>query len=524
MNKISVVIDREALSLWKLRIVEYLVHENRLQNIYVIENPLYDLSIDKRAFSCKGLSKISIHEEFEEIPRKQLGQETIEKELLWLSEEKIDLTTNNTIYYFSNSECIQKTENQYFESEDFASSNLTFISKVNNGVTEAINYSWSEEARFSKSSTVTTHLLSLPNLLKNLNNTYQKPKLLNTKKSSSLRKNIVVRLYEKLYNLLFYFITWNVYSYNSEINFEADEKLDENQLNPLFNTSKWIFNADQHYLESENSLLYENFNYFRGVGTLEKLNLDTKTSTPLATQENTHYSYPNAFSFENKNYVIPENAQGKKLNIYELKDNELHYVNTVADSFSGIDPTIVFYKDKWYVFVTNGDQGSNSNLYIFYADNPLEEWKEHKLNPVKIDITTARGGGSIISNGDDLIRPTQNCYPSYGTSIIFNKITELSPEKFSEISTGELKVEDSKTYKGIHTIAKSKTGYFVDLKIMQFFPFARVLSVLRSRIKNNQEGIEFGNSLFSRIVLLTFLFLFILMMYFFGFSALSQVN
>ena len=51
--------------------------------------------------------------------------------------------------------------------------------------------------------------------------------------------------------------------------------------------------------------------------------------------------------FENKNYVIPENAQGKKLNIYELKDNELHYVNTVADSFSGIDPTIVFYKDKW---------------------------------------------------------------------------------------------------------------------------------------------------------------------------------
>ena len=185
MNKISVVIDREALSLWKLRIVEYLVHENRLQNIYVIENPLYDLSIDKRAFSCKGLSKISIHEEFEEIPRKQLSQETIEEELLWLSEKKIDLTTNSIIYYFSNSESIQKTEEQYFESEDFAFSNLTFISKVNNGATEVINYSWSEEARFSKSSTITTHLLSLPNLLKNLSNTYEKPKLLNSKKSSS---------------------------------------------------------------------------------------------------------------------------------------------------------------------------------------------------------------------------------------------------------------------------------------------------------------------------------------------------
>ena len=123
--------------------------------------------------------------------------------------------------------------------------------------------------------------------------------------------------------MLFYFITWNIYSYSSEINFEADERLDENQLNPLFNTSKWVFNADQHYLESDNSLLYENFNYFRGIGTLEKLSLETEASVPLATQENnTHYSYPNTFSFENKDYVLPENAQGNALNIYELKNNE----------------------------------------------------------------------------------------------------------------------------------------------------------------------------------------------------------
>ena len=525
MDKISVVVGREAISLWKLHIIEFLVQKNRLQNIYVVENPKIDYSIDMKAFSCKGLSKISIHEEFEEIPRKQLQEAAIEEDILWLSEDKIDNTKSTNIYYFSNSECKQKTENEYFKSEDFAASNLTFLSRLSGGKAKVINYSWSEEARFSKNSTITTNLLSLSNLLINLNNVYQEPKLLNSEQSSLLKKNIIVRLYEKIYNLLFYFITWNIYSYSSEINFEAEERLDENQLNPLFNTSKWIFNADQHYLESDNSLLYENFNYFRGIGTLEKLSLETEASVPLATQENnTHYSYPNTFSFENKDYVLPENAQGNALNIYELKNNELNYVNTVSNSFSGIDPTIVFYKDKWYVFVTNGDQGSNSNLYIFYADNPLEEWKEHQLNPVKIDITTARGGGSIISNGDDLIRPTQNCYPSYGTSIIFNKITELSPEKFSEISTGELKVEDSKTYKGIHTIAKSKTSYFVDLKIMQFFPFARVLSVLRSRIKNNQEGIEFGNSLFSRIVLLTFLFLFILLMYFFGFSALSQIN
>ena len=115
MDKISVVVDREAISLWKLRIIEFLVQKNQLQNIYVIENPKIDYSIDMKAFSCKGLSKISIHEEFEEIPRKQLHEATIEEDILWLSENKIDTTKSTNIYYFSNSECEQKTENEYFK-------------------------------------------------------------------------------------------------------------------------------------------------------------------------------------------------------------------------------------------------------------------------------------------------------------------------------------------------------------------------------------------------------------------------
>ena len=55
--------------------------------------------------------------------------------------------------------------------------------------------------------------------------------------------------------------------------------------------------------------------------------------------------------------------------------------------------------------------GGHSYLNIFYAKNPLDEWTPHNLNPVKINLSNSRGGGSMFREGDSLIRPAQNCFP-----------------------------------------------------------------------------------------------------------------
>ena len=85
---------------------------------------------------------------------------------------------------------------------------------------------------------------------------------------------------------------------------------------------------------------------------------------------------------------------------YKKNDDEsLSEVVTVVENFAGIDPSIVEYNGLWYIFATDGSVGSNSHLNIYYSENPLTSWKEHSLNPVKINVRSSRGGGEIIKEG-----------------------------------------------------------------------------------------------------------------------------
>lgn len=228
------------------------------------------------------------------------------------------------------------------------------------------------------------------------------------------------------------------------------------------------------------------------------------------------------FVYKNKTYVIPEGAQSNKIVIYELvSGNNLIAVNTVAENFAGIDPTIIEFNGTWYIFATDGSKGSNSYLNIFYSNNPLEKWHEHELNPVKIDITSARGGGGIFKEGNSLIRPAQNCYPDYGTSIVFNKIEILSPSEFKESVIGSVMPPKNSHFKGIHTFSKNKDSYIVDLKTNEYFPLARFVTLLRARIKSNDEGVFLENSLFKRITIVFLILVFVFLIYLFGWQALS---
>ena len=138
----------------------------------------------------------------------------------------------------------------------------------------------------------------------------------------------------------------------------------------------------------------------------------------MKTNSNLHFSYPCLFEYDKNNYLIPETAQSNGITIYKInKDDSLTPINNVVDDFAGIDPTIFEHNGMWYIFATDGSAGSNSFLNIFYAKDPLSNWSEHKLNPVKINTQNSRGGGEVFKEGSAIIRPTQKCYPNYGTSL-----------------------------------------------------------------------------------------------------------
>jgi hypothetical protein len=523
MNKVSVVIDHQTVSYWKYEIINRLHEDGLLNNLYITENHSIDPRVILRRFSCSSLAQITVSELFTNIKRLFLNKGVqLVGELLWLSENPVNFQYADNIYYFSDSKGEHKFEKNFLLKGSEELKSITYLTKKNKNKRLVVNGCWTEEAKFSKSKTISNNLSSLKFLINS--ETKDSFELFEYSKNNFSTKKLsrVTSLFLKLYSLLFYYTSWSVYTYPRVLNIFNKNILDENMVEQIFNDKTWKFNADPFYLESENSLFIEKFNYLLGRGELAKYNFDTNEIRNVRSGNNIHFSYPCVFEYQGNKYMIPEAAQSNCIKIYKKNDDDsLSEVVTVTEKFAGIDPTIVEHNGMWYIFATDGSIGSNSHLNIYYSKNPLTEWSEHSLNPVKINVRTTRGGGEIFKEGTSMIRPTQNCYPIYGTSLIFNKVELLTPDSFKEVLVGEIKVSKNSKYKGIHTFSRNKDTFIIDLKTQEFFPFARFITILRARIKSNDGGLFLENSLSKRIAILFLFLIFIILIYLFGWRALS---
>ena len=524
MNKVSVVIDHQTISYWKYEIILTLYKKGLLETIYITDKSSKDFRLALKRIVCTSLSRITISEYFVSI--KRLSLKTGAKptgDLVWLSEGVIDFEYVDNIFYFCNEIKKQKFESSLFLRENLKFKSITYLAKKNKNKVVIVNGCWTEEAKFSDNKTVSNNLSSLQFLVDGRNNDDQFETFKTNEASSVENKSSrISSILQKLYFLLFYYTSWSVYTYPMVINVFNKNILEDSRLKNLFNDKSWDFKADPFYLESENSLFIEEFNYLLGRGKLAKYSFDSKDLVNIQTNSSLHFSYPCLFEYNKNNYVIPEAAQSNGITIYKKnEDNSITPVNTVVDNFAGIDPTIFEHNGMWYIFATDGSFGSNSFLNIFYAEDPLSNWSQHELNPVKINTQNSRGGGEIFKEGDSIIRPTQNCYPHYGTSLLFNKIVTLSPKEFKEKLIGEVKTSGESPYKGIHTFSRNKNSFIVDLKTNEFFPFARLVTLLRARLKSNDDGMFLENSLFKRASVVFLFFVFVVLIYIFGWRALS---
>ena len=523
MNKVSVVIDHQTISYWKYEVINELYKDGLLNTLYITDNQPINPSVVLKRFSCSSLAQVTISELFTNTRRLLLKKGVqLVGELLWLSENPVNFEYEDNIYYFSDGKSKHKFEESFLLKNPEELRSITYLTKRNKNKYMVVNGCWTEEAKFSKGRTISNNLSSLKFLINS--ETKDSFELFKYSKNNLSTKKLsrVASLFFKFYSLLFYYTSWSVYTYPRIVNIFNRNILDEKRIGEIFNDKTWKFNADPFYLESENSLFIEKFNYLLGRGKLAKYDFDTGEMKDVRSQGNIHFSYPCVFEYQGNTYMIPEGAQSNCIKIYKKNDDDsLSEVNTVTEEFAGIDPTIIEHNGLWYIFATDGSVGSNSHLNIYYSRNPLAEWSEHSLNPVKINIRTARGGGEIFKEGTSIIRPTQNCYPIYGTSLMFNKIEILTPDSFKEVLIGELEAPQNSKYKGIHTFSRNKDSFIIDLKTQEFFPFARLITILRARIKSNDDGLFLENSLFKRIVVLFLFLIFIILIYLFGWRALS---
>ena len=121
----------------------------------------------------------------------------------------------------------------------------------------------------------------------------------------------------------------------------------------------------------------------------------------------------------------------------------------------GEDNSIIFYKNKWWLFCTHSTSGFSEELYIYYSENLFGNWEEHQGNPVKIDVSSSRPGGTLFTVNDILYRPAQDLSKTYGGKIIINQINVLNKKIFSEKPIKVLIPDKIDRFnKGIHTISK----------------------------------------------------------------------
>ncbi len=219
-------------------------------------------------------------------------------------------------------------------------------------------------------------------------------------------------------------------------------------------------------------ILFENYDYRTQKGVIAQTTFTNgkygKIKTAL--EEPFHLSYPFLFKYDKRFYCIPETVAGGEIRLYEYLPEEetLTFKKVLIPNFKGADPTLIFYNKKWWLFTTHY-KSSNTELYIFYAENPFGPFKPHIKNPVKTDIRNARPGGTPFFINNTLYRPAQNSSETYGQNVVLNQIIKLSETEFEEIAKEDILPEKYSVFKkGLHTFSKIDDLIIIDGKRFKF--------------------------------------------------------
>ena len=166
-----------------------------------------------------------------------------------------------------------------------------------------------------------------------------------------------------------------------------------------------------------------------------------------------HYSYPHIFRAGSEIFMIPESFDSNTVDLYRCQQFPniwIHESTLLEGKF--VDTTIWEHEGLWWLMTTSADPcpGAGS-LLLFYSATLNGDWHFHPGNPISTDIRRNRGAGRIIRTRKRLIRPSQSCAPSYGYSVAFNEITELSKRRYSERLLKTITPEHWRGISGVHT-------------------------------------------------------------------------
>ncbi len=245
------------------------------------------------------------------------------------------------------------------------------------------------------------------------------------------------------------------------------EKIEIKDVKWMKEPKRGEFIADPFPVKDErNEFFVEHYNYKWGKGEIHRINEKGNFLAKVISGDQ-HFSFPFTISINEHRYLIPEQSGAKRVSVIE--ESQPFKSITLLDDFDGVDPNLVFHEGKWWLFCSKESKGSNTHLYVFFAEEMKGPYRPHPQNPVKIDIAGARPAGRIIEQDGKLFRPGQNCSREYGASVIWFEIIQLSETSYEEKKVAEIIPDGSGKYRnGLHTMNRSEEGWVIDGKRFEF--------------------------------------------------------
>jgi hypothetical protein len=180
-----------------------------------------------------------------------------------------------------------------------------------------------------------------------------------------------------------------------------------------------------------------------------------------------HASYPFLIADDGAVFLLPEHSAGGRVQLFRADPFPDRWLPdaVLLDDLPGVDPTVVNYRGKWWLFVGDLRDQPDARLHLFMADRLRGPWQRHPRSPVKDDLASARPGGTPFVVEGRLFRPAQDCSRRYGEAVVINRVDVLTPEAYFETPVARIAPDPAGPYPhGLHTVSAAGERTLIDGK------------------------------------------------------------
>lgn len=220
-------------------------------------------------------------------------------------------------------------------------------------------------------------------------------------------------------------------------------------------------------------LFVETYDYRVRVGAIEVLTYSAGLELidrRMALVEPWHLSYPQIIEAEGETWMLPEAHRSRTATLYRAIEfpGRWEAAHEIVLDHVPVDATPLFHDGLWWLFYTSATRKADKMgaLHIAYAERLAGPWTPHPGNPVRLDISSARPGGTAAVIDGRIMLPVQDCTHTYGGAIRPLWFDQLTTDTVS-MTVGPALVAPAgfaPFVEGLHTLSAAGAVTLVDMK------------------------------------------------------------